>query len=150
MSVHGRKPFRRVRRSAFTLIELLLVLVILAVLAAIVVPKFTGRTDDAKIGAAKATVRLIEGSLDQFELDNGRYPTSEEGIRALLEMPANVTNWKGPYFKGELKDPWGNEFVYRYPGTVNTNGPDVLSLGKDGKEGGGDDLGNWSAELNPK
>jgi len=147
MSVNRRNRNRLVRRSAFTLIELLLVLVILAVLAAIVVPKFTGRTDDAKAGAAKTTVRTIEGSLDQFELDTGRYPTSEEGIRALLEVPANVTNWKGPYFKGELKDPWGNEYVYRYPGTVNTNGPDIFSMGKDGKEGGEGsdaDIGNWT------
>ncbi|QOV89817.1 type II secretion system major pseudopilin GspG [Humisphaera borealis] len=146
MSVHSRTQVRRVRRSAFTLIELLLVLVILAVLAAIVVPKFTGRTDDAKIGAAKTTVRTIEGALDLFEQDNGRYPTTEEGIRALIEMPANVTNWKAPYFKGDTKDPWGNEYGYRYPGTVNTHGPDVFSFGKDGKEGGGDDLGNWVTE----
>lgn len=143
MSANRRNPYRSTRRSAFTLIELLLVLVILAVLAAIVVPKLAGRTDDSKAVAAKSTVRTIEGSLDQFELDNGRYPTSEEGIRALLEMPANVTNWKGPYFKGDLRDPWGNEYIYRYPGTVNPNGPDVFSIGKDGKEGGDDDLGNW-------
>lgn len=144
MSRIGRNV-RPVRRSAFTLIELLLVLVILAVLAAIVVPKFTGRTDDAKIGAAKATIRTIEGAMDQFELDTGRYPTSEEGIRALLEPPANVTNWKGPYFKGDLKDPWGNEYAYRYPGTINPNGVDIFSFSKDGKEGN-DDFGNWTEQ----
>ena len=132
------------RRSAFTLIELLLVLVILGALAAIVVPKLAGRGEEAKIKAAKSTVRNIDGALDMFEIDNGRYPTSDEGIKALVEAPQNVKNWK-EYLKGGMpKDPWGQDFVYRYPGQYNKSGPDVLSMGPDMKEGGNDDIDNWS------
>ena len=134
----------RGRRSAFTLIELLLVLVILGVLAAIVVPKLAGRGEEAKIKAAHSTVRNIDGALDMFEIDNGRYPTSDEGIKALVEAPQNVKNWK-EYLKGGLpKDPWGQDFVYRYPGQYNKSGPDVLSMGPDMKEGGNDDIDNWT------
>ena len=134
------------RRSAFTLIELLLVLVILGVLAAIVVPKVTGRGEDARKAAAKTTVRNIDGALDLFENDNGKYPTNEEGLKSLLEAPGDAKNWKGPYLKNSsLKDPWDQDFVYRYPGQYNKNGPDVLSTGPDKKEGGGDDIDNWSS-----
>jgi general secretion pathway protein G len=130
-------------RNGFTLIELLLVLVILGVLAAIVVPKFTGRGEDARLKAAEASIRTIDAALDTYEIDNGGFPSTEEGLNALVNPPANATNWKGPYLKGGLpKDPWGNDFIYRYPGTNNPNGFDITSLGKDGREGG-DDIGNW-------
>ena len=144
------RPMPKIRRrgraaaAAFTLIELLLVLMILGVLAAIVVPKLAGRGEDAKIKTAKSTVRNIDGALDMFEIDNGRYPTSEEGIKALVEAPANAKNWK-EYLKGGLpKDPWGQDFVYRYPGQYNKSGPDVFSMGPDMKEGGNDDVDNWT------
>jgi general secretion pathway protein G len=132
-----------VRRSAFTLIELLLVLVILGVLAAIVVPKLAGRSEDAKIKATKAEIAIIGGALDTFEVDNGRYPTTEEGLRALVEKPANVENWR-PYLKGGLPiDQWKHEYVYVYPGSNNPEGFDLYSLGPDGREGG-DDINNWT------
>ena len=136
---------RMSRRSAFTLIELLLVLVILGVLAGIVVPKFTNRTQDAKIAAAKTDIASLENQLENFEMDNERYPSSEEGVRALVEQPAGLQNWKGPYIKrGVPNDPWGNPYVYRSPGQ---NGAyDILSYGSDGTEGGtgaAQDITSW-------
>lgn len=136
---------RRATRTAFTLIELLLVLVILAVLAAIVVPKFTGRTEQAKISAAATDISNIDTAMDAFEIDTGRYPTSDEGLAALLTAPGNVKAWKGPYLKKIPMDPWGNAYVYRYPGQNHTNGYDLSSYGPDGREGT-DDIDNWSVK----
>lgn len=134
------------RDRGFSLIELLLVLVILAVLAALVVPKFTNRTEQARTTAAKTDIANIETALDAFEIDTGRYPTSEEGLKSLLEAPPSLQNWRGPYIKRGLpKDPWGNAYVYRYPGRNNTSGFDLFSTGADGREGN-DDLGNWAVE----
>ena len=135
---------RRTRRGAFTLIELLLVLVILAVLMAVVVPKFAGQTDDARKTAAKAEITQIDAAVDRFELDTGRLPTNDEGVAALLDPPSNATNWKGPYLKKAPKDPWGNPYQYRNPGQQNPRGVDIFSMGKDGREGGADDVDNWS------
>jgi general secretion pathway protein G len=134
--------------GGFTLIELLLVLVILAVLAAIVVPKFTNRSEQARQTAAKTDIKNIEGALETFEVDNGRYPSSDEGLSALLTAPAGLQNWHGPYIKGGgglPKDPWGNAYVYRFPGTMNPSGFDLMSYGPDGREGT-DDLGNWTTK----
>ncbi|KPJ74596.1 MAG: hypothetical protein AMS14_05305 [Planctomycetes bacterium DG_20] len=131
--------------SAFTLIELLLVLAILAVLAAMVVPKFTRRSQQAKITAARIDIANIEVAMDAFEVDCGRYPTTEEGIGALLEQPTDATDWMGPYIKrGVPKDPWGNLYVYRCPGQRNVDGYDLQSFGPDKQDGGGDDIDNWS------
>ncbi len=95
-------------RRAFTLIELLLVLVILAVLAVIVVPKFTGRSEQARETAARTDISVLGGALDAYEIDNGKYPTSDEGLRALVEPPPSATNWKTAYIKGGVpQDPWG-------------------------------------------
>jgi general secretion pathway protein G len=137
------------RRAAgargFTLIELLLVLAILTVLAALVVPKFTRRTQQAKETGAKVDIANLEVALDAFEVDVGRYPTTEEGIRALVEAPSQATEWRGPYVKrGMPKDPWGNPYVYLSPGQHNQDGYDLYSYGVDGQDGGGDDIDNWS------
>jgi len=126
-----------VYRSAFTLIELLLVLVILAVLAAVVVPKFTNRSEQARITAAKTQISAFKTSLDAFEVDCGRFPTNEEGLRALVEQPAGVQNWHG-YMKTVPNDPWGNPYVYKYPSQVDPNSYDVYSFGPDGREGNDD------------
>jgi general secretion pathway protein G len=128
------------RHSAFTLIELLLVLVILAVLAAVVVPKFTGRSEQAKIAATKTDLAVLDGALDQFEQDCGRYPTSEEGLGALIVAPPNIQGWHGPYIKKQEvpKDQWGNPYQYRSPGTRNATGVDLYSFGPDGREGNDD------------
>lgn len=135
------------RRSGFTLIELLLVLVILTVLAAVVVPKFTRRSEQARITAARADIANIELALDAFEIDNGRYPTTQEGLTALVQQPPDLPNWRGPYLKrGAPKDPWGNPYQYRCPGQYNTDGYDLFSFGPDGQEGTSDDITNWSEQ----
>ncbi len=134
--------------SGFTLIELLLVLVILATLAAIVTPKFAKRSEQAKITAAKTQLSYFEVALDAFEIDVGRYPTNVEGLRALVEKPAsNSEGWQQAYLKSGIpKDPWGGEYIYRYPGQNNQDGYDIYSYGPDGKLGGDDDITNWSEE----
>jgi general secretion pathway protein G len=133
------------RTRGFTLVELLLVLVILAVLAAVVVPKFTKRSEQARTTAATTDISNLGTALDAFEIDTGRYPTSDEGLRALIEAPANAKDWKGPYLKRAVaNDPWGNLYVYRAPGQNNASGYDLYSFGPDGQEGGGDDIDNWS------
>ncbi|MBN2316487.1 MAG: type II secretion system major pseudopilin GspG [Sedimentisphaerales bacterium] len=140
---------RHRQRHGFTLIELLLVLVILTTLTAIVLPKLSGRSKEAKVTAAKTQISQLEVALDSFEIDVGRYPTTVEGLRALVEKPSSdADSWKQPYLRREEipKDPWGNEYVYRYPGQYNEYGYDLHSNGPDGKQGGNDDIVNWSEE----
>jgi general secretion pathway protein G len=140
---HARGVVRSARR-AFTLIELLLVLVILAVLAALVVPKFTNRSQQARETAAKTDIANLETSLNAFEIDTGRFPSSEEQLGALVTAPSGLQGWRGPYLqRGLPKDPWGHEYVYKYPGSQNTSGFDLYSFGPDGREGN-DDIGNWA------
>ena len=129
--------------SAFTLVEMLLVLVILAVLAAIVIPKFSGRSEQAKVTAAKSQISSLELALDAFEVDTGLYPKGTAGLNALIEPPSGIQNWKGPYLrKGIPLDPWGNPYVYTYPGKNNAD-YDLMSVGPDGRAGGEDDITNW-------
>jgi general secretion pathway protein G len=132
---------RRISRQAargFTLIELLLVLVILAILAAVVVPKFTGRTEQARISAAKADISSLKLALSTFETDTGRFPSSEEGLTALAERPGDLANWKR-YVEKVPMDPWGHPYVYHCPGSAGKDF-DLFSCGPDGHEGGGDDI----------
>ncbi|MFC1494449.1 type II secretion system major pseudopilin GspG [Thermodesulfobacteriota bacterium] len=131
--------------KGFTLIEVLLVMVIITVLAAVVVPKFTGRSEQARITAASTDIANIEVALDAFEVDNGRYPSKSEGLKALIENRSNAVSWKGPYLKrGVPTDPWGNPYIYTQPGRYNAYGYDLYSYGPDKKEGGDDDIDNWS------
>lgn len=145
-----RTPHSAIRNSSsgFTLIELLLVLVILATLAAIVTPKFTRRSEQARITAARTQLSYFEVALDAFEIDLGRYPTNAEGLRALVEKPAsNAEDWQQSYLRTDIpKDPWGNEYSYRYPGQNNQDSYDLYSYGPDGKLGGDDDITNWTEE----
>ena len=136
----------RSRRQAFTMIELLLVLVILGVLAALVVPKFAGRSEQAKITGAKTDIRGIETALEAFEIDNTRFPTTQEGLRALYERPANSLTWKGYLKRGTPRDPWGNEYVYEYPGRYNEESYDLYSMGPDMRQGSEDDVTNWTID----
>lgn len=132
------------RARHFTMVELLLVLVILATLAAIVLPKFTGRSEQARETAARTEMSGIEMSLDAFEVDQGFYPSSDQGLKALVEEPDGVKNWR-PYLKKAVEqDPWGNPYVYVCPGKQNENGYDLSSCGPDGREGTDDDITNWS------
>jgi len=130
---------RNIRRG-FTLIELLLVMAIIAILAAVVVPKYAGRTEQARQAKATADIATLSGLLDTFETDNGRYPTSEEGLQALVNNPGNLTNWKHLTDKVQL-DPWGHPYIYRYPGT-NGKSYDLISCGPDGQEGAADNITN--------
>jgi general secretion pathway protein G len=134
---------RRRRQSAFTLVEMLLVLVILAVLAAVVIPKMAGKSKQAYVTAAKTQINSFETALDTFEVDNGFYPKSLDG---LVSQPSGAANWKGPYMsKGIPNDPWGNPYMYSYPGKNNPSGYDLSSMGPDGRQGGDDDVTNMNA-----
>jgi len=133
---------RRVNPSGFTLIELLLVLVILGVLAAVVVPKVANRGRDARLRAASTDIHGIATALDMFEVDNSRYPSTEEGLGILLQNTSNLPNWKGPYLTKAPIDPWQHEYIYQFPGSHHTEGFDLYSFGEDGREGN-DDITNW-------
>jgi len=124
----------RACNSGFTLIEMLLVVVIIGILAAVVVPKFTTRSKDAQIAAAKASIESISLAVDMYEVDNGSYPAS---LQALITKGSEL-NWKGPYLKDDSipQDPWGKEFVY----SVKDNGYEIKSYGPNGVDGGGDDI----------
>ncbi len=135
----------RRKQPGFTLMELLVVIIIIGVLAALVGPKFFGRVDEAKQKAAKAQIELFGTALDALRLDTGRYPTTEEGLKALREKPAGLDNWKGPYLPKEIpSDPWGSAYVYKSPGDHGDF--DITSYGKDKAEGGegeNKDIVNW-------
>jgi general secretion pathway protein G len=137
---------RRRAQGGFTLIELLLVVVIIGILAAIVVPKLTGRSEDARKAAAVADMNNMRTALSMYEVDNGKYPTSDQGLQSLLQKPGGAPepkNWKGPYLQNMTeipKDPWGNPYLYSCPGSKNPTGYDLLSLGSDGAPGTPDDV----------
>ena len=134
------------RRNAFTLVEMLLVLVILATLAAIVIPKMVGRSQQAKVTAAQSQISSIEMALDAFEVDNGYYPKTG-GLDDLINQPGGAPGWKGPYLaKGVPLDPWGNPYTYDYPGKHNASGYDIMSMGPDGRAGTDDDITNWDVK----
>jgi general secretion pathway protein G len=131
-------------QRAFTLIELLLVLVILGILAAIVVPKFSGRTEQARITAAQTQISSFSTALDAFEVDNGYFPKGSGGLMDLVQQPRDAQNWKGPYIKEVPKDPWGSEYIYESPGKVNATSYDLISMGPDKRVGGDDDIANYT------
>jgi general secretion pathway protein G len=133
-----RKVKNHRAHGGFTLIELLLVMAILAVLAAVVVPKFVARGDQAKITAAQTDISNMKTALDACEVDTGQYPATLDG---LVNNPG-LNGWHGPYLEQVRKDPWGNEYIYRPQGTVNTSGYDLLSAGKNATEGDDDDITN--------
>jgi len=142
------QPRRSAKRGGggFTLIELLLVVVIIGILAAIVVPKLTGRSEDARISAAKSDLNNMRTALSMYEVDNGKYPTSEQGLQALLAKPSGAPepkNWKGPYLQNMSEvplDPWGQKYYYVSPGAKNTSGFDLFSAGPDAQPGSQDDV----------
>jgi len=136
-------------QRGFTLVEMLLVLVILATLAAVVVPKFAGRSKQAKVTAAKSQISNLEIAIDSFEIDMGYFPKAGNDLRDLIEEPNsnNVQDWQGPYLKkGIPRDPWGSEYVYNYPGKMNIGSYDISSGGPDMKTGTEDDITNWQTE----
>jgi general secretion pathway protein G len=129
--------------KGFTLIELMLVVIIIGALVAMVMPRLTGRGEQARTSAAKADIQAnIATGLKLYELDNGNFPSTEEGLNALLNKSASATNWNGPYLEKNPIDPWGREYKYKSPGEHRSD-YDLFSLGKDGQEGTADDVKNW-------
>ena len=123
------------RENGFTLIEILVVMIIIGLLAALVGPRFFGKVSTAKLGAAKAQIELFGTALDTFRLDVGKYPTTEEGLKALREKPSGVEGWNGPYLPKEIPlDPWKRPYIYKSPGEHGDY--DLISHGLDGTEGG--------------
>jgi general secretion pathway protein G len=137
---------QRRQRQGFTLIELLLVLVILGVLAGIVVPKFGGTTERSREAAAQTQISTFKTALDAYEVDMGNYPKGKDGLKELIVAPRNTKNWRGPYLQTDSipKDPWGNDYIYECPGKHNPSSYDIMSMGKDARVGGDDDVTNWT------
>ena len=129
--------------TGFTLIELMLVVIIISALAAMVLPRLAGRSEQARIAAANADIKAnIATALKLYELDNGQFPISSEGLQALLIKPSSASNWNGPYIEQEPVDPWGRTYVYKSPGQHRPQDYDLFSLGLDGQPGD-DDITNW-------
>ena len=135
------------KKTPFTLIEIMIVVVIIAALASMVVPRLGGRSNEARQTIAKADIKSNIGmALKLYELDNGSYPTTQQGLDALLSKsssPPVPSNYKGPYLENDPIDPWQQKYMYRFPGTQNPSSFDLYSIGPDGQEGTGDDVTNW-------
>ena len=141
---------RRIRQStqsAFTLIEIMVVVIILGILAATIIPQFIGTTHDARVGAAKAAIADLESAVERFYINMDRHPTTEEGLKVLIDPPSGEEKkWRGPYIKLLRPDPWGNPYQYRAPGMHHPTSFDIWSRGAggaDGGEGEAADIGNW-------
>jgi general secretion pathway protein G len=135
----------RTRQSGFTLLELLVVMVIIGLLAGYVGPKYFAQIGKSEIKTAKAQIDSLDKALAQYRIDTGHYPTTEQGLAALVTKPQNEAKWEGPYLaKGVPLDPWGNPYQYKSPGEHGD--VDILSFGKDGQPGGtaeNADITNW-------
>jgi general secretion pathway protein G len=152
---HSIRQSGRARRRAqagFTLIEIMVVVVIIGLLAAVVVPQFLSKVDDARVTKAKQDIQAIETALTMYKLDNYTYPTTEMGLKALVQKPDPTVakNWRpGGYLQHLNKDPWKNDYQYVNPGTHGAGEYDLYSLGADGQPGGEDykaDIGNWNLD----
>jgi general secretion pathway protein G len=148
-------PASRADRSrGFTLVEIMVVVIIIGLLAAVIVPGVVGRVEDARIAKTRQDIQALSTALTMYRLDNFKYPNTDQGLRALIQQPADPTikNWRaGGYIQqGSLKDPWGNDYQYVYPGTHGRE-YDLFSYGADGQEGGEGndaDIGNWNLDSN--
>jgi general secretion pathway protein G len=144
----GEKMASAQRARGFTLIEIMVVLVIIGLLAALIVPSVMDRPDQARAIKAKQDIKSLESALKLYRLDNYRYPSQSEGLRALVEKPDSASKWKGPYVESLPSDPWDTPYGYRNPGTKGRS-IDVYTLGADGREGGEGpdaDIGNWNLD----
>jgi general secretion pathway protein G len=143
-------------RSGFTLIEMIVVIMVIAILAGLVGPMVFGNVADAKVQGARAQIEMFGLALDAYRLDNDAYPTSEQGLTALRLMPSGnpqPRRWRGPYLRKEVPlDPWGRPYVFRSPGKANTTGYDLYTLGRDGQPGGSEDdadVTSWGGLIQP-
>jgi general secretion pathway protein G len=138
----NRTKIKLRRQHGFTLVEMLLVLVILATLAAIVLPKLSGRTEQAKLTAAATQISNFKTALDAFEVDNGYYPKGKNGLQDLIVQPRDALSWHGPYMESIPKDPWLNDYIYECPGRHNPASYDISSAGPPNAN---TPIGNWQA-----
>jgi len=129
-------------KKAFTLIELMLVVIIIGILSAMVVPRLAGRSEQARVQAAKTDINSsIPLALDLYEMDMGRYPESLDYLKT--RPPSDAESWRGPYLKRKPMDPWSKAYIYKAPGEHNQDGYDLSSAGRDGQPGTADDVVNW-------
>jgi general secretion pathway protein G len=137
------------RRRGVTLIEMLVVMTIIALFAALVAPRLLSKSDTARVTAARAQINSFMTALGAYKLDTGVYPTTEQGLQALRTRPQNVNQWSGPYLPQDIpNDPWGRPYVYKFPGD-NGDEPDIISLGADGQPGGtgtNADVVSWKSQ----
>lgn len=149
MNLKVSRQRARGRASGFTLIEIMVVVVIIGLLAAVIVPTVVSKVDEAKVNKAKADIQSLETALTMYRLDNSKYPTSDQGLTALVTQPTDpsIKHWRpGGYLSRVSKDPWGNDYQYVIPGSHGKE-YDVFSLGADGAPGGEGidaDIGNWN------
>ena len=133
------------RRSAFTLMEVLLVLAIMGVIMSMVVPKLVGRQQYANIDATRISIRGVEQAIKLYSLDHtGKYPTTQQGLKVLVAKEGQDTRWRGPYLEREALDAWGQPLQYTFPGSKTPGSPDILSAGPDRQFNTPDDIGNWA------
>jgi general secretion pathway protein G len=140
---------KKKRQAGVTLIEMLVVVTIIALFAALVAPRMLRRSDTARITAARAQINSFMTALGAYKLDTGLFPTTEQGLQALRAKPQGVNQWEGPYLPQEIPvDPWGRPYVYKYPGEHGDE-PDVISYGADGQPGGesiNGDVLSWKSQ----
>ena len=147
--VSRRRRAGRPRASGFTLIEIMVVVIIIGLLAAVIIPEVIGKVDEARVAKTKQDIQSLETALTMFRLDNSKYPTTEQGLKALVVQPTDpsIRHWRpAGYIQRVSKDPWGNDYQYVYPGTHGKE-YDLFSLGADGQPGGDGidaDIGNWN------
>lgn len=133
------------KARGFTLIEIMVVVIIIGLLAAVIVPQVVSKVDEARISKAKEDIQALETALTEYRLDNSTYPSNDDGLDALIKQPndPSVTHWHGPYVQRLSKDPWGHSYQYEYPGTHGLP-YDLYTLGAAGQPGGSDTIGNWN------
>ena len=142
----NKLKLRLLGKGGFTLLELLIVMIIIGLLAALIGPKMIGRVGESRQTVAKQQIEGFSSALEMYKLDTTKYPTQEQGLEALVTQPQGINNWKGPYLKKKFipKDPWGNNYVYTYPGEHGDY--DMVSYGADGNSGGDGedkDVASW-------
>ena len=147
---HTRSLERSRRSRGFTLIEIMVVVIVLAILAATIIPQFGTMAFDAKVSQTKNVISVLENALERFNLHMDRYPTTSEGLEVLITPPSEGAKaWRGVYIKELLPDPWGNRYKYRSPGLNGSKTYDLWSQGGDGQDGGdgkGEDITNWQKQ----